>query len=129
MGGYVEQFLWIETLIKGAIGISLVLAPRVTIRLFVLPETSTAFWPRMIGGLLLGLTLATFLTGAKVINDGIGLGGLAIINLSVAAVLAGPYLAASFRSHRTPPLRSGYKHLGLLALALVFLAVLEIAVR
>ena len=119
-----DQLLWIETLIKGAIGICLLLSPKMTIRLLALPETSTAFWPRLTGGLLVGLAAVIFASGAKLISDGIGLGGLAALNLSAAMVLFGTYWR-----WRPTPRRRGRALLGGLGVALCLLALLELLVR
>ncbi|MCH9766048.1 MAG: hypothetical protein K0U34_08670 [Alphaproteobacteria bacterium] len=124
MGTTAEQLLWVETLIKGTIGLCLVLSPKLVVRLFALPETPTGFWPRLTGGVLLGLAITIFLSGAQLITDGIGLGGLAIVNFSAATILLMQDLRPS-----PAPKRQRRTLLGWLALLLAGLAVLEIAAR
>ena len=119
-----EQLLWIETLVKGTIGLCLLLSPKLFIRLFALPETSAPFWPRLTGAVLAGLSVVIFMSGAKLIQDGIGLGGLAVLNVAAGAVLLGQYLAPT-----SVPQRRGRSLLGFLALLLVTLAILEIILR
>ncbi len=119
-----EQLLWFETLIKGAIGLCLLLSPKMIIRLFALPDASAAFWPRLIGALLLGLAGVIFMSGAKLIDDGIGLTGLATLNLSAASLLFASYWGPAHSSrHR------GRSLLGFLGLALSVLAIAELLLR
>jgi len=84
----VQQLLWIETLLKLAAGAALVIAPLTSIKLLGLPASANAFWPRLLGGVLLGLAAATFLEGASERGRGIGMAGLILINTAGAAVLA-----------------------------------------
>lgn len=119
-----EQLLWIETLIKGSIGACLLISPKLTIRLFALPETNSSFWPRLVGALLAGLAGVSFLTGAKVITDGIGLAGLAVLNLGAGALLLTQYTmtrGSAGRRQRTA--------LGLLGVLLLLIAIVEIIIR
>jgi len=119
-----EQLLWFETLIKGAIGTCLVLSPKMIIRLFALPDANSAFWPRLVGALLLGLAAVTFMSGAKLINDGIGAIGLATLNFSAAIVLLGSYFGATASIKRR-----GKTLVGFLGVALCLLAIAEILLR
>ncbi len=119
-----EQLLWLETLIKGVIGISLLLSPKMLIRMFALPDSSSSFWPRLTGALLVGLAGVIFMSGAKLINDGIGLAGLATLNLCAAAILLATYWAP-----RPSTQQRGKSLLGGLGLALCLLAIVELLVR
>jgi len=119
-----EQLLWLETLIKGAIGVALLLSPKVLIRLFALPDSQSAFWPRLTGALLIGLATVIFMSGAKLIPDGIGLAGLAILNFCAATILFSAYWAPNPTARRR-----GTSLLGLMALGLALLAIAEVLVR
>ncbi len=83
-----HQLLWLETLLKLASGLALVLAPLSVIRLFGLPTAASGFWPRVLGAILIGLAGATFIEGAWDGSRGLGLAGLIVINLASAAVIA-----------------------------------------
>jgi hypothetical protein len=83
----VEQLLWLETLLKGGIGVVLALTPVTLAKALGLPRPSTTFWPRLVGALLFSLGVAAFLTGAGHVETGLGLGALAVINLVGAAAL------------------------------------------
>lgn len=119
-----EQLLWLETLIKGVIGISLLLSPKMVIRAFALPESNASFWPRLVGALLVGLATIIFISGAKLSTHGIGAVGLATLNLSAAAVLFATYLTSGPATRRR-----GKTLLGFLALILCLLAIGEILLR
>lgn len=120
-----EQLLWLETLIKGATGTALLLSPKIIIRLFALPDSSSSsFWPRLTGALLVGLAAVIFMSGAKLIDDGVGLAGLAILNFCAATILVSAYW-----SPKPGAQRRGKSLLGFLALALYLLAIAEFLVR
>lgn len=119
-----EQLLWIETLIKGSVGVCLILSPKLIVHLFGLPPSSTPFWPRLLGGVLIGLAIAAFMTGARVIDDGVGLAGFAIINLCAAALLAAHYVRPNAAGQQR-----GRTFAGFIAGLLTLLAALEFAAR
>lgn len=119
-----EQLLWAETLLKGTIGICLLMAPKIIVRLFSLPDTISAFWPRLTGSILLGLALVIFMSGAKIIDDGIGLGGLAVLNYCAAAVLISSRWGSS-----SPTGQRGGTLLAYLAIGLCLLATAELVAR
>ena len=83
-----QQLLWIETLLNFFGGLALIIAPLSTIRLLGLPSTPTGFWPRLLGTLLLGISLALFLEGSVPGSRGLGLAGALIINFSVLSMMA-----------------------------------------
>jgi hypothetical protein len=83
-----QQLLWIETLLKLAGGLTLVLLPLTTARLLGLPVAASGFWPRMLGAVLVGLAGATFVEGSTSGSKGLGLGGAVVVNLACAAVLS-----------------------------------------
>ena len=82
------QLLWIETVLKLAGGLVLCLAPLVVIKALGLPPAASAFWPRMLGALLIGLSAATFIEGAWPQVRALGLAGCIVINLAGAAMIS-----------------------------------------
>lgn len=119
-----DQLLWIETLVKGLAGVCLVLAPSTTIRALGLPGALTSFWPRLLGSLLLAIAAASFLTGAKFLENGLGLGALAIMNL-----FAGAYFMGHIIFNRSEQSRRGRMLITLVAGLLLVLATTELIVR
>ena len=83
----VDQLLWINALICLVFGATLVVAPKPLIALIGLPRAEQTFYPRLLGALLFGMGLAVIVEGADRQSSGLGLGGLAAINLTVAAVI------------------------------------------
>ena len=81
------QLLWIETLLKLVFGLVLATVPLTAARLFGLSRPDSGFWPRLLGGVLIGLAAATFLEGWVKNAHGLGLGGCLVINLAAAAIL------------------------------------------
>lgn len=117
-----HQLLWLETILKLAGGVVLVLAPLTAIKALGLPASATGFWPRLLGAVLIGLSAAAFIEGAWDGSRGIGLAGLVIINLVSAFVLA---LAAVFGGGART--RRGSFALWTLVVLLFVLALFEIA--
>lgn len=83
-----QQLLWLETLLKLAGGMVLVLAPLTTIKMLGLPQAASAFWPRLLGAVLIGIAAAAFIEGAWDGSRGLGLAGLILINILGAATIA-----------------------------------------
>ncbi len=86
-----DQLLWFETILKGSIGIILLLAPITLARIAGLPHGNTSLWPRLFGATLVGIAAAFAVEGYNQINEpliakGIGLAGAVVINLT--AILA-----------------------------------------
>jgi hypothetical protein len=117
----VQQLLWIETLLKLAGGLLLLLAPLTTIKALGLPPAASEFWPRLLGVVLIGLAAATFIEGAWDGSRGLGLAGLIVINILSAAVVA---VVALFGGVST---RRGALVLWSLTVLLIVLALVEIA--
>lgn len=117
-----QQLLWLETLLKLAGGIVLLLAPLTVIKILGLPPSPGGFWPRLVGALLIGLAAAIFIEGAWAGSRGLGLAGLVILNLIGAAIVA---LAALFGGG-SPTRRGAFVLWGLVVLLLA-LALVEIA--
>jgi hypothetical protein len=118
-----QQLLWIETLLKLAGGLTLVLLPLTTARVLGLPVGASGLWPRMLGAVLVGLAGATFVEGSTSGSRGLGLGGVVIINLACAAVLIALLVLG-----RAAATGRGRAMLWAVALLLLALSLFEIAV-
>jgi len=117
-----QQVLWIETLLKLGGGLLLVVSPAALIRLLGLPAYDGGFWPRMLGGVLIGLGVATFIEGWLPGSNGLGIAGCIAVNLAGTAVLVGMLVLAPQRAAAR-----GRLILWGLVLALVVLSLIEIA--
>jgi hypothetical protein len=117
-----QQLLWIETLLKLAGGLSLLLAPTSIVRLFGLPATGATLWPRLLGAVLLGLSAATYIEGAWPGSRGLGLVGCIVINLAAAASITAVTVLGGGADTRR-----GHAALWLLVTILVLLVFFEIA--
>ena len=118
-----NQFLFLESLLKLSFGLPLVLIPRSTLKLLGLPRPPTGFWPRLTGGLLLGLAAATFIELRLPGSKGLGLYGVVAINLTVAGTLVALLILNS-----APPTRRGRLALWLAVGLLLTLSLAEISV-
>jgi hypothetical protein len=118
----VQQLLWIETLTKLTSGLVLLLIPSTASYLFGLVRSSSRFWPRMLGALLVGMAAATFLELWKHGVGGLGLAGCICINLAGAAVLM-----ALVVLDQAAPTRRGRYVVILAAGLLVLLSLVELA--
>jgi hypothetical protein len=83
----VQQLLYAEVLLKGSIGIVLLLTPLSALRALGLHRPDTGFWPRLLGAALLGLAIASFLQGYLPKGGGLGLAGSVAVNFTAAIVL------------------------------------------
>lgn len=118
----VIQLLWIELVAKLAAGLVLLAIPMTAIKVLGLPRPPTAFWPRLLGGVLLGLSAATFMDTTVRLGHGLSLGGSFVINLISAATL-GTMLFLK----QGPETRRGRAILWALTAALAGLGLIEIA--
>jgi hypothetical protein len=83
--------LFVDAAINLVLGILLLVFPPAWVTWLGLPSSSTAFYPNILGGVLVGIAMALALeaVGGKARgNRGLGLLGAVIINLSGGAVLA-----------------------------------------
>lgn len=117
-----QQLLWIETLLKLSGGIVLIAMPRLAIKLLGLPFGDNAFWPRLLGGVLIGLAGAFYMEGAVAGSKGLGLGGAILINLAAAGAVAGHIVL-----NRSSGASRGRLILWLLVALLFLLSLIEIA--
>lgn len=121
-----DQLLWLETLLKGGIGLIMLLAPITTAKLAGLPHGNSAFWPRLFGAALLGIAAAFAFEGYTRFNTsitagGLGLGGAVLINLVTILCLIGSII---FKGAST---RRGRLLIWSMCLLLTFLMLFEIA--
>jgi len=109
---------------KLAGGVALLAAPRIVIKLLGLPVSDpSAFWPRLLGGVLVGIAGALYIEGALSGSKGLGLAGAIIVNLAAAAVVAGELVL-----RRGAPTVRGRYALWALAALLFAVSLAEIAV-
>ena len=83
--------LTIDGIINLILGLLLLWYPQSLVKTLGLPETNNAFYPNILGGILLGIGITLFLErdGQNRITIGLGLGGAIAINLCGGIVLAG----------------------------------------
>lgn len=117
-----QQLLLIETVVKLAAGLVLVSVPVWTARVLGIDRPASGFWPRMLGGVLIGLAAATFIEERLPGSRGLALAGAVAINLSLAFVLIGSLIMKAGASTRR-----GRAVLWLAALLLLLVAFVEIA--
>jgi hypothetical protein len=118
----VEQLLWLEIILKGSVGVALLVAPRTLSRLLGTAPAASPVWARLLGSVLAGMAVAVVLGIWLKRPDGLGLAGLAAINLTVVVVIA-----AQLSSGGYGLARRGRALLWLAAAALSLLSLVEIA--
>ncbi len=89
-----DQLLWLETLVKGSLGLIMLFVPLTAGKVAGLPHGNAAFWPRLFGVALIGMAGAFALQGYAQYNPnltagGLGLGGAIIINVVTILALIG----------------------------------------
>ncbi len=118
-----QQLLWFEVALKAAAGLTLLLIPLTVIRLTGLQRPESGFWPRLAGGVTLGIAAAVYVTlQFPEARGGLGPAGLIPINLGAAAALIAPLIMGT-----AAPSRRGKLFILVNAVALLTLAFLEIA--
>lgn len=115
------QLLGIETLLKGGIGLLLIVVPQTLIRILGLPAGGSSLWPRLLGVSCLGIAAGAHLDAIMPGSRGVGLAALTAINLLTAAALGA---FATFDA--SVATRRGRAALVLAATALFGLSLLEI---
>lgn len=118
----IEQLLWIEFLVKLASGATLVLVPRTLARVAGLPPAESSFWPRLLGGILIGIAVAALVEVRFKSSIGLGLAGAVSVNVATAATLGSLLILG-----QAGPSRRGRFALWLAAAGLLILALVEIA--
>ena len=114
--------MWIEVGLKLGCGLILGLFPVSTQRLFGLPPSAGAFWPRLLAAILVGTGLATVLQAVIKPGSGLGLAGSMAINLTAAAVVTGQLMM-----RRAASTRRGNATLWTLVITLAGLSLVELA--
>ncbi len=120
------KLLTLEVLVTGGFALLLLAFPAISVRLLGWPQAGSSFWPRTLGGALLGVALATITTLSDWTRDGLGAGfGLAghiAVNLTMAFVLISMLmLGPDHPTHR------GAFFTWILSIGLVVLALVEVA--
>jgi hypothetical protein len=116
------KLIIIELAVKGGVGLLLVLVPLTSIKLLGLPRSDTAFWPRLLGALLIALALATYMDATIRLGHGLSLTGALVINVALALTLVG-----LLTSGQGPQTRRGRILLWLTTAVLATLALVELA--
>lgn len=118
-----QQILWAEIIIKGILGAVLLAAPLAASTVFGMQRPETGFWPRLVGGITLGIAAGVWI-GLKFPNahGSIGPAGLIPINLLAAAALIAPLILGT-----AAPSRRGKMAIAACTIVLLVLAFLEIA--
>ena len=116
-----QQLLWLEILLKASVGLSLLLAPRTLAKMLGLPSADEPFWPRLLGGTLIGLATAILVELRLQPGRSLGLTGIVAINLCVAVVLGGLVILGKAGSTRR-----GRASVGLAAVVLTLIALVAI---
>jgi hypothetical protein len=119
----VQQILWAEIFLKAAVGMALIIAPLTLIAIVGMARPDTGFWPRLLGGVSLGIAVGVWIANAfPEAHGAIGPAGLIPINLLAASALLGPLAL-----NAAAPTRRGKLFIAASALLLLALAFLEIA--
>lgn len=118
-----QQLLWFEVALKATAGLALFLIPLTVIRLAGLQRPDSGFWPRLVGGIVIGVAIAVYITlQFPDARGGLGPAGLIPINLTAAAALIAPLIMGT-----AAPSRRGKLFLFLTSVVLLTLSFLEIA--
>lgn len=121
-----DQLLWLETLVKGGLGLIMLFVPLTAAKVAGLPHGNSAFWPRLFGVALIAMAGAFALQGYTQFNPnvtagGLGLGGAIVINGITILSLIGTMI---FKGVAT---RRGRALIWSLSLMLTILMLFEIA--
>lgn len=115
--------LLVDSIINFLIGLLLLFFPRVIIEFLGIPMVENAFYPSVLGSILMGIGIALFFEWRREKTDviGLGIGGAIIINVSVGLAIIVWLLFGNLAI----PLR-GYLILWGLALIIIVVVILEI---
>lgn len=120
-----STLLILDALLNLALGLLLIIFPPALVEWLGIPETTSAFYPNLLGAVLFGIGIALLLERYGVDRGirGLGLAGAVSINLCGALVLAGWLLFGNMAL----PVR-GYVFLWLIVGILVVISLVEITV-
>lgn len=81
--------LLIDSVINFLIGVLLLFYPRTLVELLGIPLVGNAFYPSILGAILVGIGMALFLEWRKTSSNfiGLGIGGAIVINICAALAL------------------------------------------
>ncbi len=82
-----STLLWIDAILNLLLGVGLLIFPPALVRTLGLPKTKAALYPRVLGGVLIGVAIALSVEAVAPTLGGLGLGGAIAINLCGAAVV------------------------------------------
>jgi hypothetical protein len=122
-----QQLLWFETVLKASVGAALLLAPGLVATICGLPPATVAYWPRIVGALLLGIAAGVYLDAVAPAMGGIGIGGLIMINLAGATALLSLVILKRGAIATRGRISDGAAIALLLGLALVEIAFVKVA--
>lgn len=115
------QLVGLELALKLAGGLVLLSFPLTAIKVLGLPKSESACWPRLLGAVLIGLAIATYMDASARLGHGLGLAGSMVINFSASFALICLLVLGEGASWRGRVLLWGVAA-GLLILALVEIA-------
>ena len=81
--------LWIDAVLNLFLGVGLLVFPPALVRALGLPETRATLYPRVFGGVLIGIGIALLVEAMVPALGGLGLAGAIAVNLCGAAVVGG----------------------------------------
>ncbi len=118
-----SAILLVDSIINLLIGVLLLFFPRIIVEFLGLPLVGNAFYPSLLGAILIGIAIALFVERNRKESGfiGLGIGGAILINPCAALVLAVWLLFGGL----TIPLR-GYLILWGLVLLIIGVVILEI---
>lgn len=116
-----QQLLWLEVLAKLGVGLVLLIAPRTVAKVLGLPPAGEPFWPRALGSVLIGIAAAAAIELHVQPGRALGLTGIVVVNLTMAAVLGGLLILG-----KASPTKRGRISIGLAAAALTLIALIGI---
>lgn len=109
-------------MLKGSAGLLLLLFPLLTSRALGLDKPANGFWPRLVGGILLGVAIAVGLEMARAPAGGLGMLACVVINVVGAGVILAQLVLTT-----AAPSRRGRALLGMMVGVLLVLSAFEIA--
>lgn len=118
-----QQLLWIEVVVKGTLGLALLLTPLVLLTLAGIQKPDSGFWPRVAGAFMLAIAASVWI-GMQYpdARGSVGPAALVVINLMMTTLLVATLVLGI-----AAPARRGKLILAITAAGLGAFAFLEIA--